>query len=222
MRAPIGASTLLIVRFVIFFVLVTVNTALSKENFDLSEFNPIHRYKFELVSIEPNSSNSLFVTKDWAVKSPMGEPRWKLAELGILYGIIERARGNDTYRLGAPGTWSDAIGALPILGTSYDKSHRKPPSQGLVYGEIRKQNPVILIGHSSESGESVRYLLAVGVGNSGNLLIIDPALGAYGEVNTFNWEYKTQSGSATYHVTQIQIIDMNRSDNFMNPRFGYQ
>jgi len=176
-----------------------------------SEFNTIDAYDFTSLSIMPNERQRVYISREWAHKRVGRVPRWSIAGLAVLYAIIERARGNIHYKIGLPGTWSDAVGAIPISGTGHEGPFRQPPSKQKVISEIINQNPVILISRRKKTAGNNYYLLVIGFEGNGTLLVIDPYKRGYGFVSTGSWRYRSRSGIDSFKIDKMQLVDMRRS-----------
>ena len=115
--------------------------------------------------------------------------------------MIEQARGNSAYRVGAD-TYKDwEGGAQPIDGASTSELN---VSAARIADEIKAGNPVILKGTSSKIPS--HFLLAVGVKADGSIVVLDPAGGKTLTVSPDDW--KTNNSSASVTIAKMRLIDL--------------
>jgi Papain-like cysteine protease AvrRpt2 len=129
---------------------------------------------FPLYSQLNSGDSRLYSSGDWAealdVEAKLA--RKKLTCLATVYTMIEHARGNSGYRVGA-GTYSDSVGALGISGIG---SSRALSSMDVVRAEFQSGNPVILWGPLARNPNDPfgHFILAVGIGSDGKIVAHDP------------------------------------------------
>jgi len=115
----------------------------------------------------------LYVSPDWAQAVVGGKERYRTTCLAVVYAMIEHARGRTSYRVGAPGTWDDNLGALDAFGVQHERD--LPPDMDTIRRELTAGSPVILQGYS-EALEDGHFMLAVGL-DGDVIAALDPLTG---------------------------------------------
>jgi len=149
---------------------------------------------------------NLYISEEWALQRDSGlidYPHYKLTCLATVYAMIEKARGNKWYRVGADGTWA-ALGAVAIPGTG---PHLKESRNAkVVLGELSSGNPVILRGKSPSFGDLPQhFVLVIGTDQNGDFLALDPWGGKTIIVNKKTWISQGSDGGR-FEVVDIRLV----------------
>lgn len=155
----------------------------------------VRNYTFSPLSQKDFNDTELYENTDWA------KEHWKLTCLSTVYAIIEKARGNQDYRIGEE-VWS-ADGAIAISGTG--PGYIESLNLETIKRELVSGNPVILRAES-ETLDQYHFMLAVGVTADGSVIALDPYGGNTVTLNTESWTGSSAGGDFT--VVEMRTVDM--------------
>ena len=146
---------------------------------------------------------NLYVSRRWAETNDaifVEYKHFQLSCLATVYAMIEHARGNTSYRVGAEQTWV-SNGPVAIAGTGPGRTVER--NKVLVVSELKKGNPVILRGKSPRFGDLPQhFVVVVGLDHQGDFIALDPYGGNQITVSSEEW---TSRGSSAGSFT---VVDM--------------
>lgn len=162
---------------------------------------------FSLSSQTDISNSSLYVSEEWAKEIDYSNPnkptpRWKETCLLVVYAMIEHALGNTDFRVGNPGTWTDADGAAPY---PRERQRNLAPNVDTITKELVAGNPVIL---RSNSLDGEHFVLGVGLTPDGNVIALDPWGGEQVLIDKSTWKSTGGGAGESYTVQEMRTVSL--------------
>lgn len=161
---------------------------------------------FPILSQSNYNDPDLYINTQWALapdlkadSSDSGLKRYQVTCLATVYAMIEKARGHTDYRIGQPGTWSDTEGAIAPAGIGV----QVPADFQKIVEQINSGNPVILRGSSDKLPYGQHFMLAVGVSESGSLIVIDPYKGQKIEISS---TLTGASSAGSFTIASMKVV----------------
>ena len=139
----------------------------------------------------------LYESTAWALAQDEVEagPHWKYTCLATVYAMIEYARGDTSYRIGAEN-WT-TVGVYAIAGTGPGPQYQLELDSAEILGALASGNPVIVRGSSPRLGLG-HYVLVVGTDGRGDFIAYDPWGGDEIRIDSGTWASSgSQAGSFT-------------------------